>query len=302
VAQAFFDTPRAILKVNCAEFQHSHEVAKLVGSPPGYLGHRETHAYFSQQALVQHYTEEHKFSLVLFDEIEKASDALWMLLLGILDKGTLTLGDNKVVDFTNTMIFMTSNLGAVDVQKAVGKQLGFSVSPVDMSKSIDGQLNRKLANITLAAAKRKFTPEFINRIDKIINFLPLTEEQSEKVLLLELDELNRILLERQKNILFYTTQAARELLLKEGFSGAYGARSLKRTLHQRISIPLAALMSSGQICFGDVVRVDRRPEENELVFIKDASDISIPRMQVLGRAVNAHRPTARTFKKALRAA
>ncbi len=112
VAEALFGDARACIKIDCAEFQHSHEIAKLIGSPPGYLGHRETHPLLTQEALNQWHTEKLKLSLLLFDEIEKASDALWQLLLGILDKATLTLGDNRRVDMSSCIIFMTSNLGA----------------------------------------------------------------------------------------------------------------------------------------------------------------------------------------------
>src|SRR6202011_1030578 len=124
-AESLLKNPRAIIKIDCAEFQHSHEIAKLIGSPPGYLGHRETHALLSQEALNQHHTEKVKLSLVLFDEIEKASDALWNLLLGILDKATLTLGDNRKVDFSVTMIFLTSNLGAAEMSSLLNPRLGF---------------------------------------------------------------------------------------------------------------------------------------------------------------------------------
>ena len=112
MAESLVGDGRAMIKVDCAEFQHSHEIAKLIGSPPGYLGHRETHPLLSQEVLDQYHTEKVKLSFVLFDEVEKASDALWNLLLGVLDKATLTLGDTRRVDFTQTMIFMTSNLGA----------------------------------------------------------------------------------------------------------------------------------------------------------------------------------------------
>jgi ATP-dependent Clp protease ATP-binding subunit ClpB len=107
-AEALLDNPRAVIKIDCAEFQHSHEIAKLIGSPPGYLGHRETHPLLCQEVLNQHHTDRVKLSFLLLDEIEKASDALWNLLLGILDKATLTLGDNRRVDFSRVIIFMTS--------------------------------------------------------------------------------------------------------------------------------------------------------------------------------------------------
>src|ERR671919_225819 len=126
-AESLVKNPRAVIKIDCAEFQHSHEIAKLIGSPPGYLGHRETHPLLSQEVLNQYHTEKMKLSFVLFDEIEKASDALWNLLLGILDKATLTLGDNRKVDFSRALIFMTSNLGASEMSSLLAPRLGFGV-------------------------------------------------------------------------------------------------------------------------------------------------------------------------------
>src|SRR5215467_1155931 len=125
-SESLLKNPRAVIKIDCAEFQHSHEIAKLIGSPPGYLGHRETHPLLSQEVLNQYHTENIKLSFVLFDEIEKASDALWNLLLGILDKATLTLGDNRRVDFSRSLIFLTSNLGAREIETLVRPKLGFS--------------------------------------------------------------------------------------------------------------------------------------------------------------------------------
>ena len=125
LAEALVHNPRAVIKIDCAEFQHSHEIAKLIGSPPGYLGHRETHPLLSQEVLNQYQSDTMKVSFVLFDEIEKASDALWNLLLGILDKAVLTLGDNRKVDFSHCMIFMTSNLGAAEMSSLTTPKLGF---------------------------------------------------------------------------------------------------------------------------------------------------------------------------------
>src|SRR5271168_5023456 len=127
IAEALFGDARACIKIDCAEFQHSHEIAKLIGSPPGYLGHRETHPLITQESLNQWHTEEVKLSILLFDEIEKASDALWQLLLGVLDKATLTLGDNRRVDLSQCIIVMTSNLGATDMLSLQeGGGLGFT--------------------------------------------------------------------------------------------------------------------------------------------------------------------------------
>src|SRR6202011_3109940 len=162
-AESLLKNPRAVIKIDCAEFQHSHEISKLIGSPPGYLGHRETHALLSQEALNQHHTDAVQISFVLFDEIEKASDALWNLLLGILDKGVLTLGDNRRVDFSSAMIFMTSNLGASEMCSLSSPRLGFH-SPTPEDAGFNDQLGARMSRVGVAAARRKFTPEFINRL------------------------------------------------------------------------------------------------------------------------------------------
>src|SRR5579863_2178264 len=164
-AEILLKNPRAVIKIDCAEFQHSHEIAKLIGSPPGYLGHRETHPLLSQEVLNQYHTDSMKLSFVLFDEIEKASDALWNLLLGILDKATLTLGDNRKVDFSRAMIFMTSNLGAAEVGNLMAPKLGFHAGAAQekvASGQFDESMTAKLNRSGVDAARRKFTPEFIN--------------------------------------------------------------------------------------------------------------------------------------------
>ena len=162
--EVLFGTANAVLKIDCAEFQHSHEIAKLIGSPPGYLGHRETQPLITQEVLEQYYTDKVKLSLVLFDEIEKASDALWQLLLGILDKATLTLGDNRRVDLSNAMIFMTSNLGSGEVNKLMTGSLGFARGPAEN----DDALDQKIYRVATKPARRNFSPEFMNRLDKVI--------------------------------------------------------------------------------------------------------------------------------------
>src|SRR5712691_589480 len=166
VAEALFADPHACIKIDCAEFQHSHEIAKLIGSPPGYLGHRETHPLLTQEALNQWHTEKLKLSILLFDEIEKASDALWQLLLGILDKATLTLGDNRRVDLSQCIIIMTSNLGAGEMTSLVQGRLGFAPETIEVDEALDAKISRT----AVEAARRKFTPEFKNRIDKAVVF------------------------------------------------------------------------------------------------------------------------------------
>ena len=212
-AEILFGDARAVIKVDCAEFQHSHEIAKLIGSPPGYLGHRETHPLITQEALATYHKEDLKLSFLLFDEIEKASDALWQLLLGILDKATLTLGDNRRVDLSQTMIFLTSNLGGGEITELMTGGMGF-VQPMDKTED---KLDVKVERTAEAAAKKKFSPEFMNRLDKVVVFHPLRHEQLEQILEIELGMVQQRVLDTGRGqFLFRVTPPARKFLLKEG--------------------------------------------------------------------------------------
>src|SRR5437773_6057481 len=201
-AEILFGDSRAVIKVDCAEFQHSHEIAKLIGSPPGYLGHRETHPLITQETLGACHTEKLKLSFLLFDEIEKASDALWQLLLGMLDKATLTLGDNRRVDLSQTVIFLTSNLGSGEITELMQGGMGF-IQPKD--KPAAG-LDEKVERTAVEAARRKFSPEFMNRLDKVVVFHPLRREQLEKVLEIELGQVQQRVLETAKRSEEHTSE------------------------------------------------------------------------------------------------
>jgi ATP-dependent Clp protease ATP-binding subunit ClpB len=265
-AEILFGDARAIIKVDCAEFQHSHEIAKLIGSPPGYLGHRETHPLITQEELSKSHTDKLKLSFLLFDEIEKASDSLWQLLLGMLDKATLTLGDNRKVDLSQTVIFLTSNLGGGDITEMMTGGLGF-IQPKD--KPITG-LDKKVERTALEAARRKFSPEFMNRLDKVVVFHPLQREQLEEVLQIELGNVQRRVLETAKGqFLFRVTDAGRDFLLKEGTDQRYGARHLKRAIERHVVYPLANLLATEQVQLGDLVRVDWDGEHNLLTFVRE---------------------------------
>jgi ATP-dependent Clp protease ATP-binding subunit ClpB len=266
-AEVLFGDPRAVIKVDCAEFQHSHEIAKLIGSPPGYLGHRETHPLITQEALAQYHTEKLKISFLLFDEIEKASDALWQLLLGILDKATLTLGDNRRVDLSQTMIFMTSNLGGGEITEMMTGGMGFAPTvPADSKPRLDEKVEKTAAE----AAKRKFAPEFMNRIDKTIVFHPLRSEQLEQILEIELEMVQQRVLETTKGrFLFRVRQPARNFLLREGTDLKYGARHLKRAIERHVVYPLARLLATEQVSLGDVVSIDWDGSEPGLMFSKE---------------------------------
>src|ERR1700752_3619753 len=212
-AEILFGDSRAVIKIDCAEFQHSHEIAKIVGSPPGYLGHRETHPLITQEELSKSHRENLKLSFLLFDEIEKASDSLWQLLLGMLDKATLTLGDNRRVDLSQTVIFLTSNLGGGEISELMQGGMGF-VQPKD--RPVAG-LDQKVERTAVEAARRKFSPEFMNRLDNVVVFHPLQRNQLEEVLEIELSMVQERVLETARGqFLFRVTSAAREFLLTEG--------------------------------------------------------------------------------------
>jgi len=184
-AEILLGARNVVLKIDCAEFQHSHEIAKLVGSPPGYLGHRETHPLLSQENLDRYHTEDTKLSFVLFDEIEKASDALWQLLLGILDKATFTLGDNQHVDFSRTVIVMTSNLGAREISELISGGIGFAPAHFSLNTG-ETEVEQKIYHTALEAARRKFSPEFMNRFDKVVVYRPLKQYHLRQIVDLEL--------------------------------------------------------------------------------------------------------------------
>ncbi len=278
-AECLLRNPRAVIKIDCGEFQHSHEISKLIGSPPGYLGHRETHPLLSQEVLNQYHTDRCKISFVLFDEIEKASDALWNLLLGILDKATLTLGDNRRVDFSRAMIFMTSNVGAAEMSAILNPKIGFA-SPhrVDMEVGwINNKTGKKISSSAIEAARRKFPPEFVNRADKIVVFQPLGEDQLRQVLDIELTTVqSRIFDSSGVNAFVFTcTDSAKDFLLREGTDVKYGARPLKRAIERLLVYPMSNLIATGQISGGDMLRVDVDYENNDcLAFHKE--DMRMP--------------------------
>jgi ATP-dependent Clp protease ATP-binding subunit ClpB len=286
VAESLVGDARAVIKIDCAEFQHSHEIAKLIGSPPGYLGHRETHPLLSQEVLDQYQTEQMKLSFVLFDEIEKASDALWNLLLGILDKANLTLGDNRRVDFSRALIFMTSNLGASEMNSLMRPSLGFGAGEVERQHAngiVDEQLTGKMATAGVEAARRKFTPEFMNRIDKVVVFHPLGTTELRRILTMELDLVQERIFRSANGqpYIFTATEPARDFLLAEGTDLKYGARHLKRAIERNVVYPLSNLMATGQIRCGDVIKVDLDSGGSELSFSKDAEGLPVHQMMVM---------------------
>ncbi len=267
-AEVLFGDPNAVIKIDCAEFQHSHEIAKLIGSPPGYLGHRETSPMLTQENLDRFHTEDTKLSLVLFDEIEKASDSLWQLLLGILDKATLTLGDNRRVDFSHTMVILTSNLGAREMSELISGGIGFAPAKGGKNPN-DTEVDQKIYRTAVEAARRKFSPEFMNRIDKVVVFRSLKEHHLRQILDLELQGVqDRIMRSAGTKFVFQCSNDAKDMLLHEGIDFKYGARHLKRAVERFLVYPLSNLVATEQVGLGDLVFVELDEKTGKLVFSK----------------------------------
>lgn len=274
-AEVLFGEPHAVVKIDCAEFQHSHEIAKLIGSPPGYLGHRETSPMLTQENLDKSHTEDTKLTFVLFDEIEKASDSLWQLLLGILDKATLTLGDNRRVDFSKTVVIMTSNLGAREMSEMISGGIGFAPSKSGKPQE-DTEIDTKIYRTALEAAKRKFSPEFMNRIDKVVVFRSLKEHHLRQILDIELASVqDRITESAGTKFIFECTDEAKEFLLGEGIDLKYGARHLKRSIERFLVYPLSNLVATQQVETGDFVSIDFDSERDGLVFRKQSGKMIV---------------------------
>ena len=266
-AEVLFGDPSLVTKIDCAEFQHSHEIAKLIGSPPGYLGHRETSPMLTQENVDRSHTEQIKLSLVLFDEIEKASDALWQLLLGILDKATLTLGDNRRVDFSHSIVIMTSNLGAREMSELISGGMGF----IPKAGIVDAEVDQKIYRTAVEAARRKFSPEFMNRIDKVVVFRSLRDDHLRQILEIELGAVQeRVMRGSGDKFIFKCTDAAKKFLLDEGIDFKYGARHLKRAIERFLVYPLSNLVATSQVGMGDLLIVDYSSEVGKLVFSKEA--------------------------------
>jgi ATP-dependent Clp protease ATP-binding subunit ClpA len=266
-AEVLFNDQHAVVKIDCAEFQHSHEIAKLIGSPPGYLGHRETSPMLTQENLDRAHTETDKLTLVLFDEIEKASDSLWQLLLGILDKATLTLGDNRRVDFSKSMVIMTSNLGAREMSELISGGIGFATK--SKKNPEDSEVDQKIYRTAVEAARRKFSPEFMNRIDKVVVFRSLKEHHLREILELELQAVQKRIMDGAgTKFIFQCTEAAKDMLLQEGTDLKYGARHLKRAIERFLVYSLSNLVATNQVGLGDLVYIDVDDEGKKLTFAK----------------------------------
>ena len=227
---------------------------------------------------------------MLFDEIEKASDALWNLLLGVLDKATLTLGDNRRVDFSRALIFMTSNLGAAEMGSILNPSLGFGAAETERTRrggKLDDDTSRKISRAGAEAARRKFSPEFMNRIDKTVVFRPLGEQELRQILDLELNFLQQRIFHSSTAAPFVLSLAspAKDFLLREGTDLKYGARHLKRAIDRHLVQPLSNLVATQQVRGGDLVRIDFDEAAQHMAFYREAENMpSYAMMQAIEAA------------------
>jgi ATP-dependent Clp protease ATP-binding subunit ClpA/CheY-like chemotaxis protein len=273
LAEVLHGSEKNVLKVDCGEFQMEHEVAKLIGAPPGYLGHRETQPMLTQQKLNAVTSEKSSLSLVLFDEIEKAAPSMTRLLLGVLDKGQLRLGDNSTVNFEKSLVFLTSNLGAREMMREINPEFGFqSVRPAERN-----DLTNKLQSIALVSVRKRFSPEFVNRIDCIITYQPLTAESLSAILDKQIADLQNHVNTRLGNRSFVldVPPDARRFLLQKGTSSEYGARELNRTIHRFLTQPLATMVATNQVNPGARVWVEVDTPGDKLL-IRTADPLAVP--------------------------
>jgi len=270
LAEVLHGSAKKLLRIDCGEFQMEHEVAKLIGAPPGYLGHRETQPLLTQQKVNATSSESCDLSILLFDEIEKAAASMTRLLLGILDKGVLRLGDCTSVNFEKTLIFMTSNLGAARISEELRPGLGFGA----YTPRVAGERTPRLESISLAAMRKNFSPEFINRIDRIVTYQPLGAEALALILEQHIGVLQEHFDKRlgQRTFQLQVPPRTRRFLLEKGTSDEYGARELRRTIQRLLIQPLASLIAAGEIPAGACIRADVNQRRDKLIIRNLDSD------------------------------
>jgi ATP-dependent Clp protease ATP-binding subunit ClpB len=242
LAEFLFDDERAMIRIDMSEYMEKHAVSRLIGAPPGYVGYEEGGQLTEQ-------VRRHPYAVVLFDEIEKAHPDVFNILLQIMDDGRLTDGKGRKVDFKNTVIIMTSNLGSAYLQSEnIRSEDGFERASKQVMEALHGH----------------FKPEFLNRVDDIIIFHPLGKEQLVKIIELRLEDLRRLLADRK--ISLELTDGAKELLFTEGYDPNFGARPLKRAIQKLVQDPLALKILDGEVLHGDHVIVDADKKAGKMTF------------------------------------
>jgi ATP-dependent Clp protease ATP-binding subunit ClpC len=264
LAWFMFDDEDALVRIDMSEYREQHTVSRLFGAPPGYVGYEEG-------GQLTEAVRRRPYRVILFDEIEKAHPEVWNALLQILDDGRLTDGQGRTVDFRNSVLIMTSNLGTEFVRRS--GSLGFLRNRGDTDERLEHEKIEK-------ALKGTFRPEFLNRIDEIITFSPLSLEEMTEIVNLNMNEVAERLRERGLNV--ELTQAACEWLAKEGFDPAFGARPLKRALQKHVESPLSINLLSGAFNEGDTIVVDVDETTDRLVFRQVSEGIPAPELGQVG--------------------
>lgn len=268
-----------IIKIDCAEFQHSHEIAKLIGSPPGYVG-GEIVPKINKEAIEKTRDgKPAKYGVILFDEIEKGHNALHQILLGIMDRGTITTGKNVTIDLKNCIIIMTSNLGSGEVKKLLQTSGGYGFIKKAESVSAIVDLDQDIYRASKDAVTKFFSPEFFNRIDRMVVFRALTQEMLRAILDMELSRLQDRVLKAGKFISVEATERGKAFLIEEGTSKEFGARELRRTIERYLVAKLKRALATGQAVPGDMVLADKEPGKDDmsLDIVKDAMIIPKPK-------------------------
>lgn len=273
LAEALHGSPRNLLRIDCAEFQMEHEVAKLIGAPPGYLGHRETQALLNQIRINAVASERSDLSIVLFDEIEKAAPSLARLLLGILDRASLRLGDNSMVNFERCLIFFTSNLGAREMRRELNGTFGLA----PRQEPASAETVRRLERQALRAMNRHFSPEFVNRIDAVFTYQPLTAAMFGRILDLQLRAIERRIWQKlgERGYGVRLSPEFRQFLLDRGTSAEYGARELRRVIQRYVLQPIAAATVQRQIPPDALVTLHPAPDGARLEIEAGCGDLPL---------------------------
>lgn len=256
LAEVLLGSPGALLKINCAEYQQQHEIARLVGAPPGYIGHADTEPVFTRDNLERFRTPEFPYTLILLDEIEKAHYSLYSLLLGVLDRAELNDGRNRHVDFSACLFFFTSNIGSRESLRAT--------TPSGFIPQLDEEdaKARHFESVSMRALKRHFPPEFLRRIEETIVYHPLRPADLKEILNLELEKASRVF-HNHPTTPFQVefTAGAKSLLLHHGCDTEYGASHLKHILACEFQDPLYRLMATDQVQSGDKIGVFAKGSE-----------------------------------------
>ena len=267
VADALLGSSAAVVRINCINFQHSYDITKLIETPRGYPAHRQTRALFTQEYLNQHHTDSLKLSVLLLDQVESAAPALWNRVLGILDTGTLRLGDDRKVDFSRAPIFMTTTIGGAEMNSPFGRKLRLLPAPLDGPDCTAAMKRRPYSRV--GAARQRFTPDFLNRLNRIEVFRVFGEDALDRILDAELEVVQELTSTANRPFRIGVTESARQFLLSEGADFSCGALPVQRAIERLLLRPLSNLITTGQVQTWDRIRIAHIGATPSLTFFRE---------------------------------